>query len=197
MLVCSTLFHSTLCHSYNSFCFFSKLDYSGIAFMITGSFIPWTFYAFNNQKTLRIAYSIGMLTLSSLCVTTSFIEKFSSPDYRTFRACMFISLGVSTVIPVIHSAYIQGVVNNVGFIGGVFIIWNEFYLWGLLLMGFCFVFGAVLYALRFPERFWPGKFDLAFNSHNLHHLFIVLGSGLHFLVINWLHLKHVEKGKVE
>ena len=46
MFLCSSSFHATLCHSHASFCFFSKLDYSGIAFMIVGSFIPWVFYVF-------------------------------------------------------------------------------------------------------------------------------------------------------
>ena len=101
------------------------------------------------------------------------------------------------MVPVIHSAFIQGIMNNVGFFGGILIIWNEFYLWALLLMGFFYIFGAAMYALRFPEKWWPGSFDLAMNSHNLHHIFIVMAAGLHFCVINWLHLKHVKTGVEE
>ena len=193
MLMCSSTFHASLCHSYNSFCFFSKLDYSGIAFMIVGSFIPWTFYAFYGFKKLQIGYSIAMLILCIVCVTISFIEKFAEPQYLKFRAGMFIALGVSTVIPVVHSAFLQAKLFDVGIIGGVKIIWQEYYLWALLLMGGLYILGAVCYALRFPEKWWPGKFDLAFNSHNIHHVFIVMAASLHFCVINWLHLKHLEK----
>ena len=40
------------------------------------------------------------------------------------------------------------------------------------------IIGAFMSAFRFPERWWPGKFDFAFNSHNIMHVFVVLG-GLH------------------
>jgi hypothetical protein len=36
--------------------------------------------------------------------------------------------------------------------------------------------GAFISASRIPERWWPGRFDFAFNSHNLLHLFSVLGA---------------------
>lgn len=30
----------------------------------------------------------------------------------------------------------------------------------LILMGFLYIIGAIFYALRVPERWFPGKFDL-------------------------------------
>ncbi|XP_022239813.1 progestin and adipoQ receptor family member 4-like isoform X1 [Limulus polyphemus] len=38
------------------------------------------------------------------------------------------------------------------------------------------VIGAVISATQIPERWLPGKFDMAFNSHNIMHALVVLGS---------------------
>lgn len=38
--------------------------------------------------------------------------------------------------------------------------------------------GAVISASLVPERWLPGKFDYAFNSHNIMHVLVVLG-GVH------------------
>lgn len=43
------------------------------------------------------------------------------------------------------------------------------------------IIGAVISATRVPERWWPGKFDYILNSHNIMHVFVVLGA-------NHLHL---------
>lgn len=40
------------------------------------------------------------------------------------------------------------------------------------------ILGAILSAARLPERFWPGRFDLFCNSHNLMHCLVVAG-GIH------------------
>lgn len=36
--------------------------------------------------------------------------------------------------------------------------------------------GSIFSATRTPERFYPGKFDYLFNSHNIMHMFVVLGA---------------------
>jgi predicted membrane channel-forming protein YqfA (hemolysin III family) len=43
--------------------------------------------------------------------------------------------------------------------------------------------GAILYACRFPERMFPGKFDLAFSSHQLFHVCVVVAAAIHYKAI--------------
>ena len=38
------------------------------------------------------------------------------------------------------------------------------------------VVGCVISATRVPERWFPGRFDLLLNSHNLMHVFVVIGA---------------------
>lgn len=43
--------------------------------------------------------------------------------------------------------------------------------------------GAVTYACRIPERWFPGKFDIAGHSHQLWHTAVVLGAWVHYLAM--------------
>ena len=43
--------------------------------------------------------------------------------------------------------------------------------------------GAATYACRIPERWFPGKFDIAGNSHQLWHAAVVLAAWVHYLAI--------------
>ena len=48
------------------------------------------------------------------------------------------------------------------------------------LMGAFYLLGAALYATRVPERWSPGRFDLALNSHNVFHLCVSLAAYVHY-----------------
>lgn len=40
--------------------------------------------------------------------------------------------------------------------------------------------GAALFAMRIPERLYPGSFDMAFNSHQLFHVCVVVAASIHY-----------------
>ena len=63
---------------------------------------------------------------------------------------MFISLGLSGVIPTLHYIITDGFYHAM----------YDVALGWLALMAFLYIFGAIIYALRVPERIWPGKFDI-------------------------------------
>jgi adiponectin receptor len=50
----------------------------------------------------------------------------------------------------------------------------------LVLQGVLYIVGAVIYALRIPERFAPGKFDIWGASHQIFHLFVLAAAVTHF-----------------
>ena len=49
--------------------------------------------------------------------------------------------------------------------------------------------GAVVYAMRIPERWWPGAFDFAFNSHQLFHMAVIIAASVHYrgtrILLDW------------
>ena len=62
----------------------------------------------------------------------------------------FIAFGLSGVIPAMHIVITDGFWNAV----------HKSSLGWLSLMAVLYIVGALIYAVRIPERFWPGKFDL-------------------------------------
>ena len=63
---------------------------------------------------------------------------------------MFIFFGLSGVAPATHFGIINGWQRSL----------DEVALHWLILMGLLYIIGAVLYAVRIPERFFPGKVDI-------------------------------------
>ena len=46
--------------------------------------------------------------------------------------------------------------------------------------GFAYIAGALLYALRLPERYFPVKFDNFGSSHQIFHVGVVIGTVILF-----------------
>ncbi|CAL5407078.1 unnamed protein product [Camellia sinensis] len=59
-----------------------------------------------------------------------------------------------------------------------------------LVMGVLYAVGASFYMSRIPEQWKPGAFDIAGHSHQIFHVFVVVGALAHstttLLVMDWL-----------
>mmetsp|Transcript_66134 Transcript_66134/g.213847 ORF Transcript_66134/g.213847 Transcript_66134/m.213847 type:complete len:128 (-) Transcript_66134:38-421(-) len=51
----------------------------------------------------------------------------------------------------------------------------------LMAMFVCYGFGACFYIAKWPERRWPGRFDLIGHSHQVWHVFVLLAA------LSWVH----------
>jgi adiponectin receptor len=67
-----------------------RLDYCGIAILIIGSIVPLLYYQFYCEFGTKIIYLslIGLLGIA--CIVISMWDRFSSSDYRVYRACKYI-----------------------------------------------------------------------------------------------------------
>ncbi|XP_014663742.1 PREDICTED: adiponectin receptor protein-like [Priapulus caudatus] len=166
----SWLFHTVYCHSERVGKFFSKLDYCGIAVMILGSFVPWLYYSFYCRTTPKMVYMISISVLGLASIIVSLLPKFGEPEYRPLRAGLFLALGLSGVVPAIHFCISDGfyMAVTLGAFG-----------W-LVLMALLYIVGALLYAMRIPERFFPGKCDIWGQSHQIFHIFVVAAAFVHY-----------------
>lgn len=68
---------------------------------------------------------------------------------------VFLTFGLSGIIPAVHYTLIEGFDYAI----------TRASLGWLILMGALYVLGALLYAVRVPERFFPGKCDLWVSIH--------------------------------
>lgn len=171
-LIFSTLFHTFSCYaSPKVIKIFSKLDYCGISLQIIGSMIPALYYGFyENFFMYKIYISFGVV-LCILSIVVSMWDKFGEPKYRSFRAIVFLTFGLSNVIPGVHWYIILDSRLVTAF--GMFI-----------LQGALYVIGSLLYAKRIPERWFPGKCDYLFQSHQIFHILVVLAALVHLNGIN-------------
>ncbi|KAK9888306.1 hypothetical protein WA026_000567 [Henosepilachna vigintioctopunctata] len=170
----STIFHTLNCHSETMGSILVKLDYCGIVFLIVGSYVPWLYFVFYCHFRARMVYLTMMCILGLTSITISLWDKFSENSWKPYRAGIFSTFALTGLIPAIHFGLTEGWLN-------VFL--HKSLLW-LLLSGVCYCTGTVLYALRIPERFFPGKFDIWLHSHQLFHMFVIGGALVHYFGIS-------------
>jgi len=95
-------------------------------------------------------------------------NRFSTPEYRVVRACLFIALAMSSMIPIFHAcarlARIHFSNTKGHFRVGVVNAWEECQLKWIVIMAVSYLFGTYLYATQLPEIKLPGKFDLIGNK---------------------------------
>ncbi|KAL3813698.1 hypothetical protein ACJIZ3_014966 [Penstemon smallii] len=168
-LLASSTCHLLSCHSERLSYILLRLDYAGIAALISTSFYPPVYYSFMCYPFFCNLY-LGFITLLGICtILVSLLPVFQNPEYRTFRAGLFVSMGLSGAAPILHK---------------LILFWHQpeaLHTTGYeVLMGAFYGIGALVYAMRVPERWMPGKFDIAGHSHQLFHVLVVAGAYTHY-----------------
>ncbi|KYK54461.1 hemolysin-iii channel protein [Drechmeria coniospora] len=185
----SATYHAIQDHSPSVARWGNKLDYTGIVALIVGSYVPAMYYGFFCKPTLLTVY-LGLVgppsppfpmpnlltwrdaqicILGLGCTMVSWLDRFRTPLWRPYRAAMFIGLGVSGVVPILQGLTIYGYRGLEDRMG---ITW-------VIAQGVMYIAGAVIYAVRWPERSFPGAFDIWGSSHQIFHLFVVLAAAMH------------------
>ena len=180
-LLLSGLFHLFTCHSHPVSQAWNKCDYVGIMLMIVGSCYPSIYYSFHCTPALQVAYLLGISLFGLLTIPTLVMDRFNHFSYRTLRTWLFVCLGVSGVFPVTHAVYLH--TWETAMVAGS-LHWS-------LVMGGLYLFGAFLYAQQYPERRWPGKFDLWLNSHQIFHVCVLAAAIFHYVGLIHAYQWHV------
>lgn len=81
--------------------------------------------------------------MKNICVTYLYL-------YLLLLSGVFITFGMSGIAPATHYCVVNGWQKSL----------DEAALGWLILMGLLYITGALLYAPRIPERFFPGKLDI-------------------------------------
>lgn len=165
----SSTFHCLKSHSSTVMAFGNKLDYLGIVILIETSMIPMIYYGLYGFTHLQQLFWSLTSTFGIICATVSLKDKFRTPDWRSFRASMFVAYGLCGVLPIISGIFVLGLHEAA----------KRSQLPWLLLEAFLYISGATIYACRVPERFWPGKFDIWGHSHQIFHILVVLAACSH------------------
>lgn len=171
---CLCLLTSAVCHVFGCCAahiasIMWRFDYAGIAILIVASFFPPVYYGFLCRPGLRAMYLLITSVLGASTLSVTLMDRFQAPTYHPYRAALFVSLGLWGIVPITH-----GLIINAGAKEVVAAMHLD------ALMGVIYIGGAALYATRVPERFKPGAFDMAFHSHQLFHVCVVIAAVVHY-----------------
>lgn len=182
----SFLYHTLCCNKDKKIGrLFAKFDYCGIAFLTVGSFVPWLYYSFYCDWKPQVIYLSIVIVLGIGAVVVSTFDFFAGPRFRPLRAGVFIFFGLSGIAPATHFGIVNGWQKSL----------DEAALGWLILMGILYITGALLYAMRIPERFFPGKLDIWFHSHQIFHCFVIAGAFVHYHGISLMALYRLKIGE--
>jgi len=182
----SFLYHTLCCHKDKKIGrLFAKFDYCGISFLTAGSFVPWLYYSFYCDRKPFIIYVSIVIVLGIGAVIVSTFDFFAGPRFRPLRAGVFITFGLSGIAPATHFGVVNGWEKAV----------HEAQIPWLILMGILYITGALLYAMRIPERFFPGKVDIWFHSHQIFHCFVIAGAVVHYHGISLMAMYRLKIGE--
>ena len=152
---------STLYHSVNSTVKVNrrlkKMDHMMIFVMIAGSYTPVCLIVLHN----RIGYILCALVWS-IAVLGIILKGCWITCPKWLSSVLYIAMGWLAVVA------IYPLVTTLGLAG---IAW-------LLAGGVLYTIGGVLYALK-----WPGRDNPRFGCHEIFHVFILLGSICHFVMM--------------
>ncbi|KAK5996103.1 putative C30D11.11-like protein [Cladobotryum mycophilum] len=173
-MICSSAWHSARCSSrVRLMSSFVSVDIMSISLILTAFNILFLHVAFYQQPYIRGGYIMSSLVwlIAGLLLpwTNAFrpaniapwkIVPTTWPLARSWNRVLFFSgLGAQgIVLPALHSLRLNG--------------WEQTaeiydFVWPVSVPIFV---GALVYATKFPERLWPGRFDFIGCSHNIWHV---------------------------
>ncbi|KAH6692356.1 mPR-like GPCR protein [Plectosphaerella plurivora] len=166
----SASYHALLCHSKKYHDLWLRLDYLAIIAQILGSFISGIYMGFYCEPGPRALHwgMIGCLSLATCVVMLH--PGLQSQEYRLLRLYTFVATGLSGFAPIFHAMALfphDQLEKHMGV--------RYYYLEGIFILT-----GALIYALHFPEKWHPVRFDIFGASHQIFHICVVLGAASHF-----------------
>ncbi|KAK2972698.1 hypothetical protein RJ640_025549 [Escallonia rubra] len=145
------------------------VDYVGISVMIITSFFPPIYYIFECDTHWQFIYLGGITVMGISTIITLLSPVLSTGKFRSLRAFMFVAMGLFGLIPVIHAVIVN---------------WSEpqrnITLAYEAVMALSYLIGTMFYVSRILERWKPGWFDLAGHSHQIFHVFVIMGALTHY-----------------
>lgn len=169
-LLCSTLFHMFFNISESYFKRLSRLDYAGIVFLTVGHSLVGTYYTLYCMPELRRIYNVAISIAGFMTIGVTLYPAFDAPHNRLIRAMVFVLFGTVSGLPIFHAGWLHGFSN---------IEYMHHAQYMFLMAGF-YLLGAFFFATRLPERWYPGRFDLFLNSHNLMHICVLIAALIHW-----------------
>lgn len=169
MMSFSSGYHLFYCMGHEEAVLMRSLDLCGICIMICGSTTPPFYYGFMCDDNRSWGYFyIGQVWLFCFVATYLTMIYRNRPEKKMLCAIAFIVAGYSTGPGMIHLGYYSEDT-----------IVRAFPVWPYLTGGILYAGGAIIFALKIPERYVPRTFDIWFQSHTIFHWMCLAAAILH------------------
>ena len=162
----SSLFHLHLCVSLEVERFWGCLDHSGISASIAGGSIAIMYLLLHCEGSVRLWWTLLLAMCNMVGIFGPMFPFWTRVSFRPIRTAIYLSSGAAVFLPGLYYLYVNGSGK----------LPTNSAMWYLLSMIIQYVLGAFIYVTRVPERFWPGKFDLFLQSHQIWHVLVVSAS---------------------
>jgi adiponectin receptor len=170
----SALFHLLQARNKNWYLYLISLDFSGIAIVNTGCYLPIFYCLFHCQPTVMWIYVGGISLCVFLLLGVSMSEKMSTDEYRNIRIALYLSVAPFGITPIIHAVFFSDSLE------GIISSFCTKYMYTMA----CLIFGLTVYIFRFPECYFPGRFDFWMSSHQIWHMAGFMGIYIHYLNVH-------------
>jgi adiponectin receptor len=157
-------------HSERLYLLGMQMDILGVLVLMWSATVPLAHYSLACHPRLEAACHVASASLALACAvaTSPRVALLAGPRLGPARAALFALFGAASfAAPLAHAAALRPA-DWAARAGGRGWLAATAALDGA---------GAAVYLLRFPERWWPRRFDLLGASHQLMHL-AVLGAAL-------------------
>ena len=87
---------------------FQKLDFAGIAILITGSYLPYVYYIFYCSPFWQVLHSLVITGLGAAVIGFTQTQFFTQPGKQVVRSGIFIGYGFCSISPMMHGFMLFG-----------------------------------------------------------------------------------------
>lgn len=168
-LICSTLWHTmSSISSQNLMERFACVDYTGISLLVASSIMTIEYTAFYCEPASRWTYMLLTFGLGIGGTIFPWHPTFNRADMAWARVAFYVTLAATGFLPFLQLSMTRGSA------------WAAYFYAPLVKSVAVYLGGAILYAGKVPERWWPGMFDYVGGSHNIWHLAVLGGILFHY-----------------
>ena len=177
IMACVTLACSATWHTMNAMADFKAVstfacvDYTGISLLIAASIMTVEYTAFYCDPVSRWLYMSTTAILGVCSVFMGWHPKFDGPDKAWTRVLAYVALALTGFTPMIQLLFTHGAEFTYAFYSP------------LSRSMLAYFGGAIIYANKIPERWYPGMFDYVGGSHNLWHGAVLGGILFHYIAM--------------
>jgi adiponectin receptor len=179
----STMYHLMSCVSHKWYTTTMFLDYFSISSLLVTSFIPSIYFAFACHFWERLIY-LGMISiLGSISLILPWFNFFDQKWFSPYRVAIYSLTGASGLVPAIHSMIVFPIDFSLMHPShSIPINPSNIIHVGVSLMFLFYAAGIMFYLSKFPESWFPGRFDLSLcmSSHSLWHICVACAAIIHF-----------------